>query len=545
MSDVDAVMLTDIEYLPRPCFSLRVSPDTWTVRAGQVEVLRFLSVPFTSPLVATSTVGVEEGNHTLRICLGADDAFSPPSSARTVQPANMSQWVSSGREPVIAASAAFLINPAPGLTKAITRTLGAIAGVSMLVNPVAIMSMQSAVMFSQMTCMKPSVKAIAKEASWTLSPLAAIAPAIPGVHFELNMLLWNFVALALLGLSHYAVVSFAACLNPNGRRWALTMLMYPHVTLTVAMILYQGTTFAAYRSILHKELSYLPVTLPCLGIFSFGMPFASWWWMRTKMKATWTPNRIDITFAPKGIWLPVDQASRYGFFFDEFRGAHKNFKTVVFIYFHAMALVTSLQLTTDIGCNIQLGVCIFATFSMACAYLYLRPLRWTVCNIGRALTLTVQAAQLLSGAVRAADNVEATITLLLMGACAFEGILCAATTIREYFIHTQLMEVAQMEVDIPGITKEDFEMMPKLHDDGDTTTTFNMPVDSTVNMPDNIEMKPKDATEILGDYDFLHRPLVAAASSLSPKMSFQYRPSFRRKALEKFQSDFSKDWDDI
>ena len=142
-----------------------------------------------------------------------------------------------------------------------------------------------------------------------------------------------------------------------------------------------------------------------------------------------------------------------------------------------MAFVTSLQLTTDIGCDIQLGVCIFATFSMACAYLYLRPLRWTVCNIGRVLTLTAQAAQLLSGAVGAADNVEATITLLLMGACSFEGILCAVTTIRENIIYTQL--ACQMEVEARAMeetVRQDEEILLELEEKflSRTGNTFNL-----------------------------------------------------------------------
>ena len=96
------------------------------------------------------------------------------------------------------------------------------------------------------------------------------------VPFQLNMLLWNFVAFALLGLIHYGVVLLAAGLHPNGRTWALAYLMYPHGSLSAAMILYQGTTFAAYRSIMHKELVYLPLTLICLVVFSFGLPSASY-----------------------------------------------------------------------------------------------------------------------------------------------------------------------------------------------------------------------------------------------------------------------------
>ena len=218
----------------------------------------------------------------------------------------------------------------------------------------------------------------------------------------------------------------------------MVTFLYPHCSLSVAMILYQGTTFAAYRSIFHKELVYLPLTLTCLGVFSFGLPIASWWWVRTKHSATWTPNHIDMIFAPRGIWLPTHISYRYGFYFSEFDEAHKNFKTVVFVYFHGMALVTSLQFTTDIGCAIQLWACFLATFLMACAFLYLRPLRWTVANIGRAGTLMAQAAQLLSSAVGASDNEEATITLLLTGACVLEYILGAAITIREMLISAQL-----------------------------------------------------------------------------------------------------------
>ena len=434
-------MLSVIEYLPRPCFSLRVFPDTWTVRAGQVEVLRFLSVPFTSLLVATSTVVVEEGGHTLHICLGADDAFSPPVTARTVQPANMSQWVSSGREPTIAASAMFVINSAPALAKTatvVTKVIGAVVGISVIINPGGITSMQGVAMVLQMPCMKPSVKAIAKEASWTLSPLAAVAPAMGSVPSEVNMLLWNVVALVFFGLSHYGVVLLAARLNQEGRKGALVTLMYPHASLTAAMVLYQGTTFAAYRSIWHMDLAFLPLTLTYQLVFSWGMPIASWWWVRTNMELKWTPNHTDITFAPRGIWLPTDTASRYGLFFNDFDGDNKHFTTVVLVYSHGMALVTSLQPTTDTWCEIQLWVCFVATFLMACAFLYLRPLRWTVANIARAGTLITQAAQLLSSAAGASDNVEASINLLLMGACLFEGILGAAIMIREYCIQAQL-----------------------------------------------------------------------------------------------------------
>ena len=97
--------------------------------------------------------------------------------------------------------------------------------------------MQGSAMFSQMPCMKPSVKAIAKEASWTLSPLAAVAPAMGSMPFEMNMLLWNFVLLAVINLFHYGVVLFAAGLNPQGRKWAMVTFLYPHASLSAAMIL--------------------------------------------------------------------------------------------------------------------------------------------------------------------------------------------------------------------------------------------------------------------------------------------------------------------
>ena len=267
------------------------------------------------------------------------------------------------------------------------------------------------------------------------------------------MIIWNSVLFAGIAVVHVGVVWAVAYASGQSRKSLNALLMFPHASLSIAMVLYQGTTFAAYRSIFHQDIVYLPITVPCVLFFSIGMPLVSLWWVRTRLSAAWTPNRADIRFSPKGIWLPADMPSRYGFFFDEFQGPQKDFKVKVFVFHHILALLTSIQPTSDLGCNLQISGCIVATAGMSAVFVYFRPLRWTACNFTRAVTLAAQCSQLMGSILSAPDTIEDLITVLVMVSCAVESVVSTAAFLREYKIYPLLVQTSDKPDEPVNVTE--------------------------------------------------------------------------------------------
>ena len=89
-----------------------------------------------------------------------------------------------------------------------------------------------------MSCMNHKMRGMTRANIWILSPLAAWYPAIVESH-EANMILWNMVLLGVLCGTHFVISRV-----PYLQKWK-QWLMHPYLSLTVASLLYQGSTFAA------------------------------------------------------------------------------------------------------------------------------------------------------------------------------------------------------------------------------------------------------------------------------------------------------------
>ena len=135
--------------------------------------------------------------------------------------------------------------------KAATTSMSVVTAVAGMGSPAALDSLQTTVLFSQMSCMLAKVRDMAKANEWVLSPLAAWCPAIVA-HHEANMILWNMMLLGVLACAHFTVSRVPKFENSE---W----LMYPYLSLTLATLLYQGSTFAAYRILFQGEVGYLPL----------------------------------------------------------------------------------------------------------------------------------------------------------------------------------------------------------------------------------------------------------------------------------------------
>ena len=142
---------------------------------------------------------------------------------------------------------------------------------------------------------------------------------------------------------------------------------------------------------------------------------------------------------------------------------------------------------------------------------------------------------------------DAAITLLLMGLCSFEGILCAVTTIRENIISKQLEQNGTVEDKITfgntsALTKEDIEMIPK---DAPAPLGDTLGGDDPLEQPLLFSAAPVSPrgckSSVSGtdsfkrhescDYESLDRPLLGAAAEVSPS------EGLRRKALLKKLSE--------
>ena len=200
------------------------------------------------------------------------------------------------------------------------------------------------------------------------------------------MILWNMVLLGVLCGTHFVISRV-----PYLQKWK-QWLMHPYLSLTVASLLYQGSTFAAYMSIFQGEVVYLPLTLATIGM-SIGLPIWIWRWLQMTTLA-WYENHKSMVWAPQGVWEPAFLVSTHGMIFDEFNDKGRWFKVVVFAYGHLIALTTSVMPTSTIGCQIQIAAYVIFILAMTITYVHFRPLRWQILNWSRCTTLLLQAIQL-------------------------------------------------------------------------------------------------------------------------------------------------------
>ena len=207
--------------------------------------------------------------------------------------------------------------------KVLTILTGVATAVLALVAPSALDSLQTTVLFSQMGCMHSTVRDMARANDWITSPLAAWCPAIVAPH-EANMILWNMVLLGVFWGAHYMITRASG--SPE-------QLMFPSLSLTLATFLYQGSTFAAYRSAFQgDEAVYVPLTVVTLGM-SLGLPIwiRRWLWLQTTpppppqedhippnhipdttntiISLKWLPCRKIVAFVPYGLWGPEELVS--------------------------------------------------------------------------------------------------------------------------------------------------------------------------------------------------------------------------------------------
>ena len=329
--------------------------------------------------------------------------------------------------------------------KAVTTTVSVATSVTAVLAPAALASLQTTVLFDQMPCMQPKVRDMAKTNAWTLSPLAAWCPAIVGSH-EANMIMWNIVLLSALAGLHCAISRFTGVGEER--------LMYPYLSLSVATLLYQGSTFAAYRSLFQTELVYIPLTIATLGM-SIGLPIWIWWCLQatgpiaTRLK--WINNHFPIAIPdpiciPDGAWGPPDLVATHGLLFNEFNDKGRWFKIAVLAYGHLIALTTSALPTSSVGCTVQVAACAVLTISMALIYAILRPLRWPIMNGLRTNTLVLQFIQLLMSVLEVHGTPEEVVATLIMISCLLEGIIGAACAGRDWSLY-EALHATGLEVD--------------------------------------------------------------------------------------------------
>ena len=315
--------------------------------------------------------------------------------------------------------------------KAVATSVSVVTAVAAMGSPAAaaLDSLQTTVLFSQMSCMQPKVRDMARTNEWILSPLAAWCPAIV-VHREANMILWNMVTMSGIWGTHF-IISRVSSFQKSP--W----LMYPYLSLTSATLLYQGSTFAAYRSLFRGEAVYIPLALVTLGI-SIGLPI----WIRRCLQSMtllkWLPTHMSLVFVPQGVWEPAELVSTHGLIFDEFNDKGRWFKVAVLAFGHVIALTTSALPTSSIGCHLQVGACVVLTMSMGVAYAVVRPMRWPILNWSRCATLLLQAIQLLISFSEVQGTPGQVITTLITISCLVESLLGAACTMRGWVLYAVL-----------------------------------------------------------------------------------------------------------
>jgi len=322
---------------------------------------------------------------------------------------------------------------------------------AVLATPAAISSMQSSALFGQLYCMRSSVKNMSHDASWTLAPLAAVALPIGPPH--VSMVLWNLILLASLFLLHYLLVKGITRVRGSEERTRV-LLMYPHCTLTSAMLLYQGTTFAAYKSLMLGQFTYFTVTIFSVVVISGGLPWYIWFWNRKRASlVTWTPNTLPNRFAPAGLWGPDDAIAQYAFFFYEFRETQRMFKVKQVLFAHAIALTASVETHSVDACHAQTGICVALVAAMVFLYVKDRPMRWSVLNYTRVGILLAQMVQLLMASFEASAVSEETVTLLSSVLCFVDAILAWVCAARDWMLWEAFRNIA------PSPEKEEGEMV--------------------------------------------------------------------------------------
>jgi len=295
---------------------------------------------------------------------------------------------------------------------------------AILINPTAVGSLQSSALFAGLYCARPAVKGLSRDVSWTLSPLAAIAFEIGPL--PINMTVWNLIFGFCFSAIHFGLMKGVGMVW-NQEQVAREKLKYPHMSFTVVVFLYQGTTFGAYKILMLGYYPYYPLAIVTLMVVSFGLPLYVWQWNRANATSlTWTSGHTlpptesgeRLWLIPKGVWGPDDITSQSSVFFNDFCETQRTFKVKQLLFSNAIALTTCIETHSEGACHAQIGVCFALILGMITLYAKDRPMRWPILNYTRILILLTQILQLqmifFAVEVLAEETVFLVITILCL-----------------------------------------------------------------------------------------------------------------------------------
>ena len=302
---------------------------------------------------------------------------------------------------------------------------------AIMVTPASIDSLQSSALFGGLYCVRPSIKNMSQDVSWTLSPLAAVA--FQAGPQPVHLTVWNLILASFLSATHYGLTKGISMAWKEEHR-ARVKLRYPSMSFTIVVFLYQGMTFGAYKLLMLGYFSYFAIGIVTLLVVSFGLPLYVWHWNRANATSlTWIsgdalPNR----FVPRGIWGPDDVIYQYSVFFYDFRETQRMFKVKQLLFSHAIALTTSIETHSVGACHAQIGVCIALIAGMIFLYAKDRPMRWPILNYTRILILLTQVGQLFMIFFAAEVIAEETVSMMSAIFCLLDGLAAWICFAREW-----------------------------------------------------------------------------------------------------------------
>jgi len=291
-----------------------------------------------------------------------------------------------------------LVNDVP-LETTSAATIRAVAFFSCLTaqSVTCAMITQSSVLSSAVVCSNSILRASHSLIKWIISPFFFLPSFTSWWPEDVSALLFS-VSIVLLSFGvHIGLVEFYS------KRWgkdeASTLLLYPNITIFIALLLYPGIVSLAFRTVFNDELSLgaLSVVLYCIG----GLPVVLYCYHISivKFPVAWLKfagafAKETVWWLPEGGWIPHAKRKCLSIVFDDFDNLRAQYLCYVTALITMVVPVIAIEVRSFNACRLQFMVSAVIYGVLLYIFVRFRPFSTKITSILASLTLFLLIIQI-------------------------------------------------------------------------------------------------------------------------------------------------------
>ena len=338
----------------------------------------------------------------------------------------------------------------PGLKYPI-EVVALLAGPS---SPGAFQTAQSMTAIGMSTCSPLALQALADDHQWSLSPLFALTGG-KSSYFSEPLSVTPILANIFLGIGVFAMHKALSW------KFGATTAMFPALSLKLADLLLQGTTFYAVRHLggpmagtgWDAVALFIVVALPG-GIISYAVYFHMHFQEPRSSFALYKASVVDSTrfqkmFLPRGYYLSVNDVSMYSPLFDAYIPGSRTLILVRYIHLILLGIMTAIPATGN-GCDAVIPLIAIIQFltSFYHAFAGIRT-RARIFSVTYGLGLFVNGVIALVGRYTTSDEALSVLANVILAVMLVEAAATAGNLWWECFRAEGAKELALVDLEMP------------------------------------------------------------------------------------------------